>query len=78
VVRRAWTFPLIAFGEERVASSLAAIIIAAVPLIGAVLAFRFDPSERPTSTRSSTRWHGGTSGSSRLSRISSRKLVPGP
>jgi drug/metabolite transporter (DMT)-like permease len=44
-------FPLIAAGEEHVASSLAAIIIAAVPLIGAVLAMRFDHSERPTPTR---------------------------
>ncbi|HUO74286.1 MAG TPA: DMT family transporter [Solirubrobacteraceae bacterium] len=44
-------FPLIAFGEQRVASSLAAIVIAAVPLIGAVLALRYDPSERPTPLR---------------------------
>jgi len=44
-------FPLIAAGEEHVASSLAAIIIASVPLIGAVLAMRFDDSERPTPQR---------------------------
>jgi drug/metabolite transporter (DMT)-like permease len=44
-------FPLIAAGEVHVASSLAAIIIAAVPLIGAVLALRFDHSERPTPIR---------------------------
>ncbi len=44
-------FPLIAAGEVHVASSLAAIIIAAVPLIGAVLALRFDLSERPTPIR---------------------------
>jgi drug/metabolite transporter (DMT)-like permease len=44
-------FPLIAAGEVHVASSLAAIIIAAVPLIGAVLALRFDHSERPTPAR---------------------------
>jgi drug/metabolite transporter (DMT)-like permease len=44
-------FPMIAFGEERVASSLAAIVIASVPLIGAVLAMRFDHSERPTRVR---------------------------
>jgi drug/metabolite transporter (DMT)-like permease len=44
-------FPLIAFGEERVSSSLAAILISAVPLIGAVLAMRFDHSERPTPVR---------------------------
>jgi drug/metabolite transporter (DMT)-like permease len=44
-------FPLIAAGEVHVASSLAAIIIASVPLIGAVLAVRFDHSERPTAIR---------------------------
>ena len=44
-------FPLIAAGEERVSSSLAAIVIASVPLIGAVLAFRFDHAERPTPIR---------------------------
>lgn len=41
-------FPLIAAGEVHVASSLAAIIIAAVPLLVSVLSLRFDPSERPT------------------------------
>jgi drug/metabolite transporter (DMT)-like permease len=51
LVEVAIPFPLIAFGEERVASSLAAIIIAAVPLIGAVLALRWDPSEKPTRAR---------------------------
>jgi drug/metabolite transporter (DMT)-like permease len=44
-------FPLIAAGEVHVASSLAAIIIASVPLIIAVLSLRFDPSERPTRVR---------------------------
>jgi drug/metabolite transporter (DMT)-like permease len=44
-------FPLIAFGETRVSSSLAAILISSVPLIGAVLALRYDPSERPTPVR---------------------------
>jgi drug/metabolite transporter (DMT)-like permease len=44
-------FPLIAAGEVHVASSLTAIIIAAVPLVGAVLAMRFDHSERPTAVR---------------------------
>jgi drug/metabolite transporter (DMT)-like permease len=39
-------FPLIAAGEEHVASSLAAIIIAAAPLFVALLALRFDHSER--------------------------------
>jgi drug/metabolite transporter (DMT)-like permease len=44
-------FPLIAAGEVHVASSVTAIIIAAVPLVGAVLAMRFDHSERPTAVR---------------------------
>ena len=44
-------FPVIAFGEQHVASSLAAIVIASVPLIGALLAMRFDHSERPTPLR---------------------------
>jgi drug/metabolite transporter (DMT)-like permease len=39
-------FPLISFGEQRVSSSLTAILVAAVPLTIAVLALRFDPSER--------------------------------
>jgi drug/metabolite transporter (DMT)-like permease len=44
-------FPLIASGERHVASSLAAIIIAAVPLFIALLALRFDPAERATGSR---------------------------
>jgi drug/metabolite transporter (DMT)-like permease len=44
-------FPLIAAGETRVSSSLAAILISSVPLIVAVLALRFDHSERPTPVR---------------------------
>jgi drug/metabolite transporter (DMT)-like permease len=44
-------FPLIALGEVHIASSLAAIIIASVPLIVTVLSLRFDPSERPTPLR---------------------------
>jgi drug/metabolite transporter (DMT)-like permease len=39
-------FPLIAVGEQHVDSSLAAIIIAAAPLFVALLALRFDASER--------------------------------
>jgi len=39
-------FPLIAAGERHIASSLAAIIVAAVPLIIALFALRFEPSER--------------------------------
>jgi len=44
-------FPMLAIGEERVPSSLAAIMVATVPLIGALLAMRFDHSERPTPVR---------------------------
>jgi drug/metabolite transporter (DMT)-like permease len=39
-------FPLIATGERHVASSLAAIIVASVPLLVALLALRFDHEER--------------------------------
>ncbi len=44
-------FPLIATGEQHVSSSLAAILIATVPLIVALLAFRFDAEERVTGPR---------------------------
>ena len=44
-------FPLIAAGEQHVASSLTAILIAAVPLFVALLAVRFDPDERVTGWR---------------------------
>jgi drug/metabolite transporter (DMT)-like permease len=44
-------FPLIAAGEQHVDSSLAAIIIASVPLLVAVLALRFDHAERATGSR---------------------------
>jgi drug/metabolite transporter (DMT)-like permease len=44
-------FPLIAAGEQHVASSLAAIIIAAAPLFVALLALRFDAAERATGRR---------------------------
>jgi drug/metabolite transporter (DMT)-like permease len=44
-------FPLIAAGEVHVPSSLAAIIVASVPLIGALLALRYDHAERPTPVR---------------------------
>ncbi len=39
-------FPLIAFGEVHVSSSLAAILIAALPLFVALLALRLDTEER--------------------------------
>jgi drug/metabolite transporter (DMT)-like permease len=51
VLEIAVPFPLIAAGEQHVASSLAAIIIAAVPLIVALLATRFDHAERATGRR---------------------------
>jgi drug/metabolite transporter (DMT)-like permease len=51
VVEISIPFPLIATGEQHVASSLAAIIIAAVPLIVALLALRFDHAERATGSR---------------------------
>jgi drug/metabolite transporter (DMT)-like permease len=44
-------FPLIAAGERHVPSSLAAIIVAAAPLFVALLALRFDRSERPDRKR---------------------------
>ncbi len=44
-------FVLIPLGERWVSSSLAAILIAAVPLTVALLAIRFAPSERPGGTR---------------------------
>jgi drug/metabolite transporter (DMT)-like permease len=44
-------FPLIAAGEQRVASSLAAILIATAPLIVALLALRYDHAERATGSR---------------------------
>ena len=43
--------PLIGFGETHVDSSLAAILIAAVPLIIAMLALKFEPSERVDAKR---------------------------
>jgi drug/metabolite transporter (DMT)-like permease len=51
VVEITLPFPLIAAGEQHVASSLAAILIASVPLIVALLAIRFDHAERATGTR---------------------------
>jgi drug/metabolite transporter (DMT)-like permease len=51
VVEITLPFPLIAAGELHVASSLAAILIAAAPLFVALLALRFDASERVTGER---------------------------
>jgi drug/metabolite transporter (DMT)-like permease len=44
-------WPLIAAGEQRVTSSLAAILIAAVPLVVGLLALRYDAEERPSGSR---------------------------
>jgi drug/metabolite transporter (DMT)-like permease len=46
VVEICLPWPLIGFGEERVSSGLAAILIAAVPLIVALVAIRIDHEER--------------------------------
>ena len=51
VVEISVPFPLIAAGEQHVSSSLAAILIAAVPLFVAMLALRFDRDERVGGTR---------------------------
>jgi drug/metabolite transporter (DMT)-like permease len=51
VAEIALPFPLIAAGEQRVSSSLAAILIACVPLLVAVLAIRFDRAEKATGVR---------------------------
>ncbi len=52
IVEISLPFPLIAFGEQHVDSSLAAIIIAAAPLLVALLALLVAPSERVTRSRS--------------------------
>src|SRR5829696_6772808 len=44
-------WPLIGFGEQRVSSGLAAILIAAVPLVFALIALRVDPDERAEGSR---------------------------
>jgi drug/metabolite transporter (DMT)-like permease len=51
VVEICLPFPLIGAGERHVSSSLAAILIAAVPTFVALLALRFQPEERLTPTR---------------------------
>jgi drug/metabolite transporter (DMT)-like permease len=51
IAEMALPFPLIAAGEQQVDSSVAAIIIATVPLLIALLALRFDHTERPTPKR---------------------------
>jgi len=51
LVEIALPFPLIAAGEQRVSSSLAAIVIACVPLLVAVFAIRFDAAEKARGLR---------------------------
>ena len=50
-VEMAVPWPLLGFGEIHISSSLAAILVATVPLFVALLATRFDHAERPTATR---------------------------
>jgi drug/metabolite transporter (DMT)-like permease len=50
-VEMAVPWPLLGFGEIHISSSLAAILVATVPLFVALIATRFDHSERPTPTR---------------------------
>ena len=51
VVEICLPWPLIGFGEQRVSSGLAAILIAAVPLIVALIALRIDHEERAEGSR---------------------------
>jgi len=51
VVEIAVPFPLIAFGEQRIPSSMAAILIASVPLLLALVSLRYGRVERPTPVR---------------------------
>jgi drug/metabolite transporter (DMT)-like permease len=51
VVEIVFPWPLIGFGEQRVSSGLAAILIAAVPLVVALMALRVDPDERAEGSR---------------------------
>jgi drug/metabolite transporter (DMT)-like permease len=51
LVEVAIPFPLIGFGEQRISSSLTAIVVATLPLVVAFLALRLDEAERATPTR---------------------------
>jgi drug/metabolite transporter (DMT)-like permease len=51
VIEIAIPFPLIAAGEIRISSSLAAILVATVPMLIALFALRFDHTERVTGSR---------------------------
>jgi len=58
IVEIAIPFPMIAFGEQHVSSSVAAILVAATPLIVAVLAVGFDATERVRGSRLAGLWIG--------------------
>jgi drug/metabolite transporter (DMT)-like permease len=51
VLEIAIPFPLIAWGEQRISSSLTAILIASLPLVVAVIGGRLDPAERARGLR---------------------------
>lgn len=51
IVEAALPFTLISFGEKHISSSLAAILVATVPLMIALLALRFDRAERARGLR---------------------------
>jgi drug/metabolite transporter (DMT)-like permease len=51
LVEVAVPFTMVPVGERYVSSSLAAILIASVPLTIAVMSLRFDPADRPTGSR---------------------------
>ena len=51
LVEIAIPFPLIAYGEQHIPSSMAAIMIATVPLLLALVSLRYGRVERPTRTR---------------------------
>ena len=56
LVEIAIPFPLISAGEQEVSSSLAAILVASMPLMIAALAIRFDPEERAEGRADCSAW----------------------
>ena len=51
LVRTVGPFLLISYGEQHIASSFTSVLIATVPLLVALLALRFDPSEQVSGLR---------------------------
>lgn len=51
VIELVVAWPLIGFGEQRISASLTGVLLAAVPLILAVILARLDPDERPSGLR---------------------------